>query len=179
MEIKVEVPGSLHIHKMLYSEYKSHTTMKVLVGIAPGGGFTFISSAYPGSISDKNIVVKSGFLSPQRWEPGNSVMADRGFPIAEYLSPLNVKLLIPSFLKGRDQLSENEVVLSQQIARERIHVERMIQRLKCYHIFDGLIPLSMMGSLNQIITVCDLLANFQKPICKPSFQSPNITMTFK
>ena len=179
LEIKVEVPGSLHIHKMLYSEYKSHTTMKVLVGIAPGGGFTFISSAYPGSISDKNIVVKSGFLSPQLWEPGDSVMADRGFPIAEYLSPLNVKLLIPSFLKGCDQLSENEVVLSQQIARERIHVERMIQRLKCYHIFDGLIPLSMMGSLNQIITVCGLLANFQKPICKPSFQSPNIAMTFK
>jgi len=179
LEIKVEVPGSLHIHKMLYSEYKSHTTVKVLVGIAPGGGFTFISSAYPGSISDKNIVVKSGFLSPQLWEPGDSVMADRGFPIAEYLSPLNVKLIIPSFLNGRDQLSENEVVLSQQIARERIHVERMIQRLKCYHIFDGLIPLSLMGSLNQIISICCLLANFQKPICKASFQSTHTTTTFK
>ena len=61
--------------------------MKVLVSKAPGGGFTFIYSAYPGSISDKNIVVRSGFLSPQLWEPGNSVMADRGFPVADYLSP--------------------------------------------------------------------------------------------
>ena len=98
-------------------------------------------------------------------------MADQGFAIAEYLSPLNVKLLIPSFLKGCNQLSENEVVLSHEIARERIHVECMIQRLTCYHIFDGLIPLSMMGSLNQIITVCHLLSNFQKPICNRSFQS--------
>ena len=38
---------------------KSHTTtVKALVGIAPGGGFTFISSVFPGSISDKDITVK-------------------------------------------------------------------------------------------------------------------------
>lgn len=31
---------------------------------APGGGFTFISSAYPGSISNKSIIIESGFLDP-------------------------------------------------------------------------------------------------------------------
>ena len=165
-EFKVEVPSSLFTHKMLYSDYKSHTTVKVLVGIAPGGGFSFISSSYPGSISDKNIVVKSGFLNPELWEPGDSVMADRGFTIKEYFQPLKVDLIIPSFLDGRDQFSTDEVVHSQQIAHERIHVERMIQRLKSYHIFDRVIPLTMLGSLNQIITVCGLLSNFQDPIIK-------------
>lgn len=165
-EFKVEVPTSLFTHKMLYSDYKSHTTVKVLVGIAPGGGFTFISSAYAGSISDKNIVVKSGFLNPLLWEPGDSVMADRGFNIREYLQPLKVNLIIPAFLEGREQFTNEELVLSQQIAHERIHVERMIQRLKSYHVFDRVIPLTMIGTLNQIITVCALLSNFQNPIIK-------------
>ncbi|XP_057310555.1 uncharacterized protein LOC130648519 [Hydractinia symbiolongicarpus] len=166
LEIKVAVPTSLRLHKMLYSDYKSHTTVKILVGIAPGGGFTFISSAYPGSISDKNIVVKSGFLRPKLWQEGDAAMADRGFTIAEYLKPMNVELIIPSFLQGREQFTELELVKSQQIARERIHVERMIQRLKCYHIFNRVMPLNMAGSLNQIITVAALLSNFQDPILK-------------
>ena len=60
----------------------------------------------------------------------------------------------------------NKKLLSQQIANEQIHVERMIQRLKCYHIFDRAIPLNMIGSLNQIISVCAILSNFQEPILK-------------
>ena len=59
-------------------------------------------------------------------------MADRGFTVKDYTDTLHVKLVIPAFLKGRDQLSEEELILSQQIASERIHVERMIQRLKTY-----------------------------------------------
>ena len=154
VEFKVSVPSSLFVHKMMYSDYKSHTTVKVLVGIAPGGGFTFVSSAYPGSISDKDIVIKSGLLYPELFEKGDTIMADRGFLIEEYLKPLGVDLIIPSFLKGRDQFKGDEVVKSQQIAAERIHVERMIQRLKCFHIFDRVIPVNMLGSLNQTISVC-------------------------
>ncbi|XP_057294701.1 uncharacterized protein LOC130623245 [Hydractinia symbiolongicarpus] len=169
VEFKIAVPASLVVHKLMYSDYKSHTTVKVLVGIAPGGGFTFISSAFPGSISDKNIVVKSGILYPELWEPGDAIMADRGFLIAEYVNPIGVELIIPCFLRGRDQFSESEVIQSQQIAAERIHVERMIQRLKTFHIFDRVIPVNMLGSLNQIITVCAMLANFQEPILKLIF----------
>ena len=136
------------------SDYKSHTTVKVLVGIAPGGGFNFISSAYPGSISDKDITFHGGILNPQLWELGDAIMADRGFTIKEYTDTIGIELIISSFLNGREQLFENEVIHTQQIASERIHVERMIQRLKCYHIFDRPIPLSMVGTLNQIISVC-------------------------
>ena len=53
VKFKVAVSSSLTLHKMLYSDYKSHTTVKVLVGIVHGGGFCFVSSAFPGSISDK------------------------------------------------------------------------------------------------------------------------------
>ena len=80
---------------------------------------------------------------------GEGLMADRGLLIKEYTDTLNIELVIPSFLKGWTQFSAEEVALSQQIASERIHVERMIQRLKCYHI---VIRISMMGSLNQAIS---------------------------
>ena len=105
VEFKIETPSSLVLHKMMYSDYKSHTTVKTLVGIAPGGGFTFISNTYPGSISDKEIVVKSGFLNPNLWEQGDIVMADRGFLIEDYLKPLEVGLEISNFLKGSDQFT--------------------------------------------------------------------------
>ena len=66
------------------------------------------------------------------------------------------------------KICDNEVIHTQQIASERIHVERTIQRLKCYHIFDRPIPLSMVGTLNQIITVSAMLANFDDSIIKDS-----------
>ena len=60
VEFKTETLSSLVLHKMMYSDYKSHTTVKTLVGI----GFAFISNIYSGSISYKEIVVKSGILNP-------------------------------------------------------------------------------------------------------------------
>ena len=164
VEFKVEVPSSLYLHKMLYSDYKSHTTLKVLVGITPGGGFNFISKTYHGSTSDKEITLRSDILNPMMWEKEDALMADRGFTIQEYTDVLKIELIIPAFLHGRDQLSGSEIIRTQQIANERIHVERMIQRLKCFHIFDIVLPLTMVGSINQMTTVCALLCNFQDPI---------------
>ena len=94
-------------------------------------------------------------------------MTDCGFMVKAYTDTVHIQLIIPAFLQGRDQLSEEELILSQQISSERIHVERMIQRLKTYHIFDRVIPLNMLGSLNQMITICALLSNFQDPIIAP------------
>ena len=166
-EFKTAVSSSLVFHKLMYSDYKSHTTVKALVGIAPGAGFTLISSFFPGSISDKDITVKSGLLNRKMWEPGEELMADREFTIHRGLSfSIRSKISNSSFLKGREQFTEEEVMKSQQISNEPIHVGQMIQRLEYFHIFDGVMPLQMIGSLNQIITVCALLCNFQEPIMK-------------
>ena len=64
------------LHKLMYSDYKSHTTVKAFVGIVPCGEFTFISSIFPGSISDKGVTVKSGLLNRQIWEPRKEQMTD-------------------------------------------------------------------------------------------------------
>ena len=110
------------------------------------------------------MVIKSGILNPQLWDKDDACMVDRGFTVTELFQPLGVEIIIPPFLGGREQLTKEEAIITQQIANERIHVERMIQRLKCWHIFDKAIPVNMFGSVNQIIIVCALLCNFQDPI---------------
>ena len=169
VEFKIDAPSSLVLHKMMYSYYKSHTTVKNLVGIAPGGGFTFTSNIYSGSISDKEIVVKNGFLNQNLWEQGDIVMTNQGFLIKDYLKPLGIGLEILNFLKEHDQFTIKETVKSQQIANERRYAERMIQRLKYHHIFDKVVPNNMLGSLNQITYVCVLLSNFQEPKLKKTY----------
>ena len=87
-----------------------------------------VSQLYEGSISDKEIVNRSGLLNEKLWSDNDSIMADRGFTITDLLKPINVKLNIPSFLCGREQLTKDEVKESQTIASVRIHVERAIQK---------------------------------------------------
>ena len=91
-------------------------------------------------------------------------MADRGFTVADDLSLLGVSLNIPCFLEGRDQLTAAEVKESQTIASVRIHVERAIQRIKKFRVLRNEIPLTLHGSINQIWTVCCLLANSMPPL---------------
>ena len=163
-ELFCQRPSSLSSQSHMYSQYKSHVTYKGLIGIAPSGAITFVSQLYEGSISDQEIVKRSGFLQQILWEKNDSVMADRGFKIEEDLKPLGVNLNIPSFLEGRDQLSEREVIESQAIASVRIHVERAIERVKRFRQIRNEIPLTLHGSVNQIWTVACLLCNFMSPL---------------
>ena len=92
-------------------------------------------------------------------------MADRGFTIQELLDPLGVKLNIPAFLDGKEQL-DKDVVFGQTIATIRIHVERIIPRIKKFKVLKTEIPLNMNGTINQIWTVACLLCNFMHPLIK-------------
>ncbi|KAJ8333526.1 hypothetical protein SKAU_G00415340 [Synaphobranchus kaupii] len=69
-------------------------------------------------------------------------MADKGFQIEKMLSEVGATLIIPP-LKKSTQLSMEDTQKTQAIARLRILVERAIRRVKEYHIWDGLVPLSM------------------------------------
>ena len=83
-------------------------------------------------------------------------MADKGFDVEDLLAPLGVKLNTPP-LKGKQQLSDADVLRTQRIARVRIHVERAIARIKIFCVLDG-------ESVDQIGTICCLLTCFQPPL---------------
>ena len=107
-DIYVEKPALPELQQLTFSSYKNHNTYKGLIGISPSGAVIFVSDLYPGSISDKELTRRCGFL--QLLQSGDSIMADRGFDIEENLASLGVKLNIPPFLKGRQQLSHRELV---------------------------------------------------------------------
>ena len=54
-EIKTQQPASLVLNSQLYSSYKGTNTFKALLGIAPHGAVTFISSLYTGCMSDIEV----------------------------------------------------------------------------------------------------------------------------
>ena len=163
-EIKCQVPKSLVLNSQLYSTYKSSNTFKGLIGIAPSGHVTFISSLYTGGMSDVEITNDCGLLD--LLEEGDSVMADKGFTLYKVLKQRNVGLNIPPFLHCNQQFTSAEVAETQQIAAVRIHVERAIERIKRFKIFSSPIPLSLTGSINQIWTVSAMLTNFKKPLIR-------------
>eukprot|EP00118_Oscarella_pearsei_P023007 m.270807 g.270807 ORF g.270807 m.270807 type:complete len:160 (+) comp40544_c2_seq26:1429-1908(+) len=134
----------------MYSQYKSTFTLKGLLEISPSGRVTFVSSLYSGAISDRELAIQSGLLD-QEFHHGDSILADCGFLIDDLLAPLGVN--IPSFLGQRQQQEKEEVLETQRIAAERIHIERAIDRVKSFGILSGLIQVGIAGSINQIWTV--------------------------
>ncbi|XP_070392818.1 uncharacterized protein [Dermacentor albipictus] len=165
-EVKCEVPSSLVLQSGTYSTYKSANTFKALIGVAPNGLLTFASELFMGSLSDREIVIRSGFLD-LNFAPGDTAMADKGFKIKDLLQEKGVGLNLPPFLTQK-QFEEDDVQRTQEIASLRIHVERRIQRIKCYHIFDKAVPLSLGPLINQVWSVCAVLSNMQSPLITES-----------
>lgn len=161
-EIAVQSPSSLMLRSEFYSNYKSRTTMKCLVGVSPAGSVTFVSSLYAGSISDKQITKASGLLD--LLEPGDVVMADKGFLIEEMLAEKNCTLIMPHFLSRNEQFTEDEAKHNKIIANLRVHIERANRRFKEFHLFDSALPLTLAGTANQLWAVACMLTNFQGPL---------------
>ena len=95
-------------------------------------------------------------------------MADKGFSVEDPLHP-GVSLNIPPFFgsKGR-QISPQEVVETQSIAFVSIHVERGINKIKHFHIWDSIVPFTMFEVVNQMWSVRAMLCNFhQRKAFKP------------
>ena len=55
-EVRVKQPSNPRAQKASFSTYKHSNTVKVLVGVTPGGLTSFISDAYAGSNSDRQVV---------------------------------------------------------------------------------------------------------------------------
>ncbi|KAG1956966.1 hypothetical protein F2P79_008413 [Pimephales promelas] len=160
-EIRCQNPSSLTLQSEVFSSYKNTTTFKGLIGIAPCGAVTFVSSLYTGSISDQELTKQSGILD--LLEPGDACMADKGFTMEKMLAERGAKLIIPPF-KTAAQFSKENAERTQAIARLRILVERAIRRVKEFHIWDTTVPLTLSGTVNQLWTNCCLMSNFQWPL---------------
>ena len=157
-EIFIDRPKNLRARGQVYSNYKKHSTVKFLVACTPLGAVSFVSKAWGGRVSDVEIVKNSGFISSNLHFPGDQILADRGFTLKDdFAAGCGVELIIPSFTKGKKQLTAKEVETTRQIASIRIHIERVIGLIKNrYLILNGPIPITMVKSLSDEANKSDL-----------------------
>ncbi|KAH9377966.1 hypothetical protein HPB48_015078 [Haemaphysalis longicornis] len=169
-EIFIHKPSFMSARSQTFSQYKHHNTAKFLVAVSPAGAITFISKAWGGRVSDKELTAKCGLLD--KIDEGDVILADRGFKCEELLAAKGASVLMPSFTKGKKQLSGKEVALSRKLSRARIHVERTIQRLKTFRIFQMILPISYvkkagdvgLSTIDKTLIVCSALLNLQTPV---------------
>lgn len=150
-EVFIERPVNLKARAETWSNYKHQNTIKYLIGITPAGAISFLSKGWGGRASDKLITLESGFLC--KLEHGDEVLADGGFLCGRIWLLLVQHLIIPSFTKGKKQLSGCNVDTSRQLSRVRIHVERVIGHLKTCKILNTVIPITQVDLLDDIVTI--------------------------
>ena len=164
-EIQVQKSKSALAQSLSWSDYKKCNTVKYFVSCTPDGLINFVSRGKPGRCSDMEILRSSGYLECVR--PNTTVLADRGFKELERdLFSRGSRLVRPPSVRKEQQLDSSEVKKMKAIAGLRIHVERVIGRLRLYRAVDihATVPLSLMGCLDDVVMiVCDL-ANLQDPI---------------
>ena len=159
-EIYTETPQSLSNKGRMYSDYKSHMTWKVLIGISPNGVITHVSDLWSGSISDKQVTKLSKLV--EKCEPGDAIMGDKGFLIADLCTTNGIHLIIPPFKKN-GRLSKSEVESTRRIANLRIHVERAMERIKNFRIINGVVPISLHDKISKIVFIVCALCNLMPP----------------
>ena len=79
-------------------------------------------------MSDKHIVENSGYL--RHILPGDIILTDRGFDIADTIALRQATLNIPAFTRGCDQLPAKDVEDTRKLANVRIHLERVIGSIR-------------------------------------------------
>ena len=166
----IEKPSNLLAKSCTWSQYKHYNTAKYLIGITPQDVISFISNGWGGRVSGKYIVENSGYL--KYITPGDFVLADRGFDVADSLALFGATLDIPAFTRGKNQLAAVDIENTRRLANDRIHVERIIGSVRQrFQILSatGVLPKEMVSHhihddndyviLDSVVKVCCSLNN--------------------
>lgn len=95
---------------------------------------------------------------------GDQIMSDRGFSLDRKFC--HITLVHPPFLERQPQLAPHKVLETRIIARHRIHVERLMGRIKNYKLMNGVIPLKSIYLLEYWFYICAFLTMFDEPLVK-------------
>lgn len=166
-EIEIEKPNDPQSQAQTWSQYKHCNTIKYLVDCTPNGFISFISKGYGGRISDKALVEKSDLMKVL---PTNAViMADRGFKeIESLLMTKNIKLLRPPSVYSASKPTKVEVLETKVIASLRVHIERVIRRIREFRLLKphSVVSHKHVGYLDHIVLIACGLINLQSEIIK-------------
>ena len=158
----IRKPSGMEQKAVTWSSYKNSNTVKYLICITPSGAVSFLSDGWSGRVSDKHITLFSGFMD--RIKTGDLILADRGFTVAEEMAQAGGVLQIPAFTTGRDQLAPRDVDQTRKIANVRIHVERVIGRMRKYEIINTILPISIADLTDYMMRVIAGLVNLNRSV---------------
>lgn len=167
LEIEMQKTSNAVNQALTWSEYKKANTIKYLISCTPSGLVNYISPGFGGRITDTCLVETCDFI--QCLDKGMHVMADRGFKhIEQYLQKSGVQLVRPPSVKTGVKLNKCEAKQTKQIASLRIHVERVIRRLREFHMLKphACINMNFVKILDDIITIACSLVNLQDSLIK-------------
>ena len=95
-----------------------------------------------GRTSDKHVTKKTGFLDDL--VPRDIVLVDRGFNINEMVGTVSEEEKIPSFTRGRSQMSARDIECTRELARLCVHVERVMVNAWAKHtVLTGTLPVCL------------------------------------
>ena len=77
---------------------------------------------------------------------------------------IKIRLVTPHFLNDKGQMIMQDLVESVSIARVRIHVERLMGRLKQWIFLSRKVPISFWKHINHIFQLCVMLILFWPPL---------------
>lgn len=161
-EVPIKKPSKPVAQRATFSSYKNRNTVKVVVGTTPAGLVSYLSPAYGGSTSDRQIIERSGL--PSMCDSHDSVMADKGFNVQDLFVANGVSVNIPTFFKKKNRLTSSQVLADRKIASKRVHIERVIGLMKTYKILTSPLPPSETVLSSHIFKICAMLCNFRSCI---------------
>ncbi|XP_060801538.1 uncharacterized protein LOC106142105 [Amyelois transitella] len=167
LEIEIQKPSKAVNQALTWSDYKKANTIKYLVSCTPNGLVNFISPGYGGRITDTCLVETCDFV--KCLQQGMCVMADRGFKHVEvYLRQRGMVLVRPPSVQSGTKFSKAEAKETKQIASLRIHIERVIRRLREYSMLKphACLNLGLVKVLDDVITIACGLINLQDSLIK-------------
>ncbi|OXU19030.1 hypothetical protein TSAR_008852 [Trichomalopsis sarcophagae] len=144
-EFSVEIPSGVDKHIYMYSYYKKGFTGKILIGCAPSGLITFKSRCAGERKSDAQITIRSGLLDLFEEDDEKKIIV----------------VMLPFVSNPEFTKEETEQIYS--IARVRIHIERIMRRIKLFHILNK-VPTNLFPYIDEIIHVVCVLVNLQPHI---------------
>ena len=166
-EIEIEKPSDSVNQALTWSQYKKCNTCKYLISVTPDGLINYISEGVCGRCTDMAIVENCGFLTVLPEKVG--VMADRGFKQLDILvQKKGCKLFRPPSVSENVRSSKSDVKKTKRIASIRIHVERVINRIRNFKLLDihARIDNKLLPYIDDAVFIAAALVNLQSEVIK-------------
>ena len=114
-ELFLETPQNHDLQSLKVVNIQASQHFEISCGCRSKLSIVYVSKAYTGRISDKEITVLTCFLDTV--PPYSSVMCDKGFNISEECAARRITLYVPPAKRGMAQMGNEEVSKTNRIAK--------------------------------------------------------------